>query len=521
MTAAGASRTILRPGESPPTGREGRQLNIAPIRSSMLLGCAVAVVLVGGVVPAAAADQTSPSLTIAFAPQEPQAGSLATITATVTPGTNPDSTGLAVTCDLSWVGLGPSESLVPGADGTFALQFLVPSDSVPGPRVGRCGVTDDDDRSGSTLYFVTVAGAAPDAAPSVASHTPAAGAVDVPPGANIGITFSEPVDVTGSWFAIECTSSGSHEAAPTGGPTAFLLDPAADFSAGESCTVTLDGSVISDQDSNDPPNTVEGSPSWTFTTASPVNQPPSVAPDGPFSVDEGSAAQLGATGSDPEGAALTYAWDLNDDGVFETPGKTVSFAAPDGPATPTVRVEVTDAGGLTATAAAVVDVGNVPPTATLEAPASSSAGFPFALALTSPHDPSAADTAAGFSYAFDCGSGYGAFGSASTASCPTSDVGTRFVRGKIRDKDGGVTEYRGTVRVTVTVTSLCDLVRSYSTDPKVADDLCAKLAQAQSAPTASARAGLLGAFRNQADAKVDKGLTAEQAAELELLSTRL
>ena len=96
-----------------------------------------------------------------------------------------------------------------------------------------------------------------------------------------------------------------------------------------------------------------------------------------------------------------------------------------------------------------------------------------------------------------------------------------MVGGKIRDKDGGVREYRGTVRVTVTVTSLCDLVRSYSTDPKVADDLCAKLAQAESAPTASARAGLLGAFRNQADAKVDKGLTAEQAAELELLSMQL
>ena len=486
----------------------------------MLLGCAVAVVLVGGVVPAAAADQTSPSLTIAFAPQEPQAGSLATITATVTPGTNPDSTGLDVTCDLSWARLG-TPHLVPGADGTFGLQFLVPSDSVPGPRVGRCDVTDDQERSGSTLYFVTVAGAAPDAAPSVASHTPAADAVDVPPGANIGITFSEPVDVTGSWFAIECTSSGSHEAAATGGPTAFLLDPAADFAAGESCTVTLDGSLISDQDSNDPPNTVEGSPSWTFTIAAPVNQPPSVAPDGPFSVDEGSVAQLGATGSDPEGAALTYAWDLNDDGVFEAPGKTVSFAAPDGPATPTVRVEVSDAGGLTATAAAVVHVANVPPTATLEAPASSSAGFPFALALTSPHDPSAADTAAGFSYAFDCGSGYGAFGSASTASCPTTGTGPVSIGAEIRDKDGSVTEYRGTVRVTVTVTSLCELVRSYSTDPKVADDLCAKLAQAQSASTASARAGLLGAFRNQAGAKVDKGLTAEQAAELELLSTRL
>jgi mono/diheme cytochrome c family protein len=33
--------------------------------------------------------------------------------------------------------------------------------------------------------------------------------------------------------------------------------------------------------------------------------------------------------------------------------------------------------------------------------------------------------------------------------------------------------------------------------------------------------GLLGAFRNQVDAKIDKGLTAAQAAELKLLSTRV
>jgi hypothetical protein len=73
----------------------------------------------------------------------------------------------------------------------------------------------------------------------------------------------------------------------------------------------------------------------------------------------------------------------------------------------------------------------------------------------------------------------------------------------------------------VTFTSLCDLVRAYSTDPKVADDLCAKLEQAEQAATATGRAGNLGAFRNQVDAKVGKGLTAGQGAELKLLSTRL
>ncbi|TML67006.1 MAG: hypothetical protein E6G14_13655 [Actinobacteria bacterium] len=59
------------------------------------------------------------------------------------------------------------------------------------------------------------------------------------------------------------------------------------------------------------------------------------------------------------------------------------------------------------------------------------------------------DTAAGFEYAFNCGdgSGYGVFGASSSVTCPTSDNGVRSVKAKIRDKDGGVTEYTDSVTV--------------------------------------------------------------------------
>ena len=56
-----------------------------------------------------------------------------------------------------------------------------------------------------------------------------------------------------------------------------------------------------------------------------------------------------------------------------------------------------------------MNVTNAKPTGTFNSPASGQAGVPFTLSITSPSDPSAADTAAGFTYAFDCGSGYGAF----------------------------------------------------------------------------------------------------------------
>jgi hypothetical protein len=97
-----------------------------------------------------------------------------------------------------------------------------------------------------------------------------------------------------------------------------------------------------------------------------------------------------------------------------------------------------------------VTVNNVAPTADLSAQSPVIEGSPFNLALTNPNDVSSADMAAGFTYAFDCGdgSGYGAFGATASVSCPTTDNGSRSVGAKIRDKDGGVTPYTGSVTVT-------------------------------------------------------------------------
>jgi hypothetical protein len=94
-------------------------------------------------------------------------------------------------------------------------------------------------------------------------------------------------------------------------------------------------------------------------------------------------------------------------------------------------------------------VNNVAPTATFIAPTSVNEGSSFTLALTAPSDPSSADTTAGFKYRFDCGdgTGYGAWGTTASVVCPTSDNGARNVKGQIEDKDGGATEYTGSVAV--------------------------------------------------------------------------
>jgi hypothetical protein len=60
---------------------------------------------------------------------------------------------------------------------------------------------------------------------------------------------------------------------------------------------------------------------------------------------------------------------------------------------------------------------------------------------------SAADQAAGFSYAFDCGAGFGVFSPASSSTCEATDNGVHVVRAKVRDKDLGERAYQASVNV--------------------------------------------------------------------------
>jgi hypothetical protein len=94
------------------------------------------------------------------------------------------------------------------------------------------------------------------------------------------------------------------------------------------------------------------------------NLPPTVNAGGPYSVNEGGSVVVNASGADPEGGSLSFAWDLDDNGSFETFGQSVTFSAVglDGPGNRTIRAQVTDSGGLSATAVATVNLLNVMPT---------------------------------------------------------------------------------------------------------------------------------------------------------------
>jgi hypothetical protein len=141
----------------------------------------------------------------------------------------------------------------------------------------RFGGTQDTDNNaadfaGPKLGNPQNSGPTGDAAPTVESTNPSAGASDVAVDSNITITFTEPVTVVEPWFTISCASSGPHSAAVSGGPTTYTLDPATDFSANESCTVTIDDAGVRDVDPDDPPDTMPADHSFTFTTTLPLTQ---------------------------------------------------------------------------------------------------------------------------------------------------------------------------------------------------------------------------------------------------------
>jgi hypothetical protein len=151
-----------------------------------------------------------------------------------------------------------------------------------------------------------------------------------------------------------------------------------------------------------------------------------------------------STSSDPDGDALSEQWTFGDGATAA--GSTVSHVFGDG-GSYTVTLTVTDGQGLSDSRSVTLTIANVAPTGTLVAPSNAAEGAPFSLSVTNATDPSSVDVGAGLQYAFDCGSGFGAYGADATATCRTADNGTFTVGARVRDKDSGVSEYTSMVTV--------------------------------------------------------------------------
>lgn len=173
--------------------------------------------------------------------------------------------------------------------------------------------------------------------------------------------------------------------------------------------------------------------------------------------EEGAPVNLVAySGLSLDGGPLTVAWDFGDGTPAETSTSELGavFAThtwDDNAELPYNAVAtVTNAAGESEALGFEVTITNVAPTATLVAPPTADAGAPFVLSLTDESDPSSADVAAGFTYAFDCGdgTGFGAPSPAATVTCAgASAAGYRTVLARIADKDGEASEYETEIEI--------------------------------------------------------------------------
>ena len=172
------------------------------------------------------------------------------------------------------------------------------------------------------------------------------------------------------------------------GDGTYLYTPALEYAGIDQFTFAAsDGTVVSN------PATIQ-----VIVTV--VNDAPETLIAGPNAADEGQPLALDGTPSaDPEGGAVTYAWDFGD-------GTTSTAAAPTHTYPDSgvyhVTLAVTDPQGVTGHASRNVTIDNLPPTVAVLTPVKSVPGRAATLTVSA-NDPSPADRAHAFTYTVNWG----------------------------------------------------------------------------------------------------------------------
>ena len=314
-----------------------------------------------------------------------------------------------------------------GNDGTFevtgstAATIAVPTAlTADGPQsvAVRGRVTAADGRSADYTTQLQVTNAAPVAVVGSAGY---AGVQGAPVAFQGSATDPSPADAAAGFAYAWNFGDGTTGTGPS---------PTHTYTSAGTFTVTL---TVTDKDG------AAGTATGATTVSAAISPTGVLATSGP--VVEGGTASVGFTQvSDPLGQAVTYSFDFGDDGTFEVAGgSSASAAVPagltaDGSRTVPVRGRLTAADGRFTDYTTQLQVTNAAPTATATAPTVVPLGSQAAF-QGSATDPSAADAAAGLSYAWNFGDG--ATGSGSAPTHTYAAAGTYTVTLSVTDKDGG------------------------------------------------------------------------------------
>jgi extracellular elastinolytic metalloproteinase len=392
------------------------------------------------------------------------------------PGPLDAAVGLRYAFDLDGNGLFDDAG---GGDGTYGNGLAFPSVTVPastfadGPGaktiLGR--VIDKDGAAADFSVAFTVTNLAPavtgmTARPVVGGVPGAAGAFEegrVGRVTAVGGTDPSPADAAALRYAFDLDNDGQFDDGAGDGTYAgsiaggFYDIPAGLLPEGPA-TITI-GVVAVDKDGAQSPVVAQ---TFDILNAAPVGTPAV-----PASADEGADVVVGIGGvTDPSAgdaaAGFRYAFDFDNNGTFEVGSglyatssafaqATVGAAfLPDGttaaPTTLAVRVRVIDRNDGFTDYVVPMTVTNVAPAASLSGPPAVDVGSPLTVSLINQIDPSPVDQAAGFTYSFDFNND-GDFtdpgdvlnSASATAGFTFQTFGTKTVRARVTDKDGGAT----------------------------------------------------------------------------------
>ncbi|UCE73610.1 MAG: right-handed parallel beta-helix repeat-containing protein [Methanomassiliicoccales archaeon] len=181
-----------------------------------------------------------------------------------------------------------------------------------------------------------------------------------------------------------------------------------------------------------------------------IEHAPYACANGPYIGNEGSPITFDASLSyDLDGDPIQYRWDLDGDGIWDTGWSSSPYATYtwNDDYSGIVIVEVSD-GTYTDTHWTDVTVNNVAPTADFGNDGPKDEGSTVTVSFTNQYDPGVLDTT--FTYSFDWNNDgtYEIVDQVSASATHTwNDNGIFTVRGRIKDKDGGYTEYTTDVTV--------------------------------------------------------------------------
>jgi predicted extracellular nuclease len=214
-------------------------------------------------IPATGNQPSNPSGSGAANPNVVVPGGSTLLTVTVTPGTNPTSTGLAVTGDLTAIGGSPTQQFFDdgtngddtGGDNIFSFDATVPGNTSLGLKNIPFAISDAQSRSGSgniTLTVQTASGATPiDAIQGATCNTP--NCVTISPFNGQAVTTSGVVTARKSNGFFIQTPDDAVDADPTTSEGIFVFTssaPPATAAVGNMITVT--GTVSEFRPSSDP-----------------------------------------------------------------------------------------------------------------------------------------------------------------------------------------------------------------------------------------------------------------------------